>query len=81
MEQPPSLLIWWMETLASYNFDMEFRSRTAHGNADALSRIQHVDADGKTVEIQHLHGAVEDLVQTTSAEQETKLMNVTKVQY
>ena len=58
MEQPPSLLIQWMETLVSYNFDVEFRNGTAHGKADTLSRIQHVDADGKTIAVQNLHEAV-----------------------
>ena len=64
MEQPPSLLIRWMETLSSFNFDVEFRNGTAHGNADALSRIQHVDVDGKTLQVQELAEPLQDLVTT-----------------
>ena len=29
----------WALLLAAYNYDIEFRSTTAHGNADALSRL------------------------------------------
>ena len=75
MEQPPSLLIRWMETLASYNFDVQFRSGTAHGNADALSRIHHVDSEGKPINIQNLHGTVEDLIHTTPPDQEDEENN------
>ena len=67
MEQPPNLLIRWMETLSSFNFDVEFRQGTAHGNADALSRIEHVDTEGKTPEVQELTEPLRDLI--TSSEE------------
>ena len=76
MEQPPSLLIRWMETLASYNFDVQFRSGTAHANADALSRIHHVDSEGKAIKAQNLHGTVEDLIHTTPPEAEEEDDNI-----
>ena len=71
MEQPPSLLIRWMETLASFDFEVEFRKGTAHGNADALSRIQHVDTDGKTLVVQELTDGREDLIAHATENEKT----------
>ena len=56
------MLIRWMETLASFNFEVEFRRGTAHGNADALSRIEHVDTNGQPLTVNELDDAIQDLV-------------------
>jgi len=49
MEAPAPMLRRWLDTLASYQFTVEHRKGTLHGNADALSRVQHAkemdDAD------------------------------------
>ena len=37
-KDPKGLLLCWMRTLADYNFVVQHRAGTKHGNADALSR-------------------------------------------
>jgi hypothetical protein len=34
----------WLEVLASFNFKVLHRAGASHGNADALSRIEHAEA-------------------------------------
>lgn len=41
MENPTGMISRWLETLASFRFDVKFRPGKQHANADALSRIQH----------------------------------------
>ena len=41
MEEPKGMILRWLETLSSYDFDVVFRPGTQHGNADALSRVDH----------------------------------------
>ena len=41
MEEPQGMILRWLETLSSYNFDIVFRPGTQHGNADSLSRANH----------------------------------------
>ena len=41
--QPPSLVEGrWLECVTKYDFDVLYRKGTAHGNADALSRAEHL---------------------------------------
>ena len=35
------MILRWLETLSSYDFDVVFRPGTQHGNADSLSRADH----------------------------------------
>ena len=35
------MILRWLETLSSYDFDIVFRPGTQHGNADSLSRANH----------------------------------------
>ena len=37
-KEPESQLIWWMETLSEYQFDIQHRPGKKHSNADGLSR-------------------------------------------
>ena len=41
LEQPTGMILRWLDILASFNFKVEHRSGTRHGNADALSRAPH----------------------------------------
>ena len=41
MQEPQGMILRWLDILANYDFDMEFRSGAKHGNADALSRTTH----------------------------------------
>ena len=41
MEEPTGMVGRWLDTLANYDFTVIHRKGTAHGNADALSRINH----------------------------------------
>ena len=41
MEEPKGMILRWLEVLASYDFEVQFRKGTKHANADALSRINH----------------------------------------
>ena len=41
MEEPQGMILRWLETLSSYDFDVVFRPGTQHGNADSLSRADH----------------------------------------
>ena len=85
MEQPPSLLICWRETLSAFNFDVQFRQGKAHGNADALSRIEHVDTEGRTLKVQELTEPLRDLItsnqehlnnkEQTKSEQDNKYLD------
>ena len=36
---PQGILAWWLETLGSYDFEVEHRPGKQHINADALSRL------------------------------------------
>ena len=38
MEEPQCMILRWLETLSSYDFDVVFRPGTQHGNGDSLSR-------------------------------------------
>jgi len=42
MEAPNGMIQRWLDTLANYNFTVQFRDGVKHGNADALSRSEHV---------------------------------------
>ena len=41
MEEPRGMTLRWLETLGNHDFTVEFRAGKDHGNADALSRIDH----------------------------------------
>ena len=41
MDPPTGLVGRWIETLSSYDFQVEFRKGKAHSNADSLSRCDH----------------------------------------
>ena len=41
MEEPQRMILRWLETLPSYDFDVVFRPGTQHGNANSLSRADH----------------------------------------
>ena len=41
MEEPQGMILRWLETLSSCDFDVVFRPGTQHGNADSLSRADH----------------------------------------
>ena len=43
MQPPSSMTVRWLEALSHYNFVVEHRLGTKHGNADNLSRIGHAD--------------------------------------
>lgn len=42
MDAPSGMVQRWHETLASFSFDPQHRPGKSHGNADALSRAEHV---------------------------------------
>lgn len=41
MDHPTSMIARWLETLANFDFQVKHRPGISHGNADALSRIDH----------------------------------------
>src|SRR6266487_2175810 len=41
MEEPKGMILRWLETLSNNNFSVQFRDGKKHGNADALSRVEH----------------------------------------
>ena len=43
IEEPKGMILRWLETLANYNFTVQFRRGKQHGNADALSRVEHAE--------------------------------------
>jgi transposase InsO family protein len=51
MNEPAGITTRWLETLSNFDFEVEHRAGIKHGNADALSRIQHADpADPEELE-------------------------------
>ncbi len=42
MEEPQGMILRWLDILANYQFEPEFRAGRKHGNADALSRAPHL---------------------------------------
>ena len=45
METPIGMIQRWLDTLANFNFKVQHRAGTAHGNADSLSRAPHLSED------------------------------------
>ena len=45
IEQPSAVAQRWLQTLANFNFEVQFRRTQDHGNADALSRIDHAEPE------------------------------------
>jgi transposase InsO family protein len=43
MEAPTGMVARWLETLSNHNFDVQYRPGKDHGNADALSRVDHAE--------------------------------------
>ena len=43
MEEPKGMIARWLDTLANFDFTIEFRRGKKHGNADALSRTSHAE--------------------------------------
>lgn len=43
MEEPKGMIARWLDTLANFDFTVEFRQGKRHGNADALSRVNHAE--------------------------------------
>ena len=41
MEEPKGMILRWLETLAHFDFTIQFRPGKKHANADALSRVEH----------------------------------------
>ena len=41
LESPAGMILRWLEILASFNFTVQHRKGTQHGNADSLSRVPH----------------------------------------
>ena len=45
MESPQGMVMRWLDTLSNYSFTVVHRPGAKHGNADALSRIDHAEED------------------------------------
>ena len=41
MEEPSGMIQRWLDILSNYNFQVQFRKGSKHGNADHLSRCDH----------------------------------------
>ena len=41
MQEPRGMIARWLDTLSNFEFKVEYRPGEKHGNADALSRIEH----------------------------------------
>jgi hypothetical protein len=50
MEPPKGMVGRWLGILGNYDFDIEYRPGPKHGNADALSRVEHAQEEGPTRE-------------------------------
>jgi len=62
MEAPEGMIGRWLETLASFNFDVQYREGPKHGNADGLSRAPHLPPLEAEEEIDEgIIGALHDL--------------------
>ena len=51
MEAPQGMIQRWHETLANFDFQVQHRPGTQHGNADGLSRAAHAATDGEATDI------------------------------
>ncbi len=51
METPSGMIQRWLETLANFDFVVQHRPGTQHGNADSLSRIDHAETPDEKVKI------------------------------
>ena len=45
MQEPKGMMIRWLDLLANYQFEIQFRPGKKHGNADALSRAPHAASE------------------------------------
>ena len=48
MDPPEGMVGRWLQVLAHYDFDIQYRPGPKHGNADALSRIEHAPEVAET---------------------------------
>ena len=67
MEEPPQMISRWLERLGSYDFEVEHRAGVKHGNADALSRLDHApqaeeDEDYDDEKVYHLRSMNEAIM-------------------
>lgn len=62
MEAPSGMLGRWLDTLANFDFDVQYRKGTQHGNADGLSRAPHLE------EINEEQGLDEAIVAVTTVD-------------
>jgi len=52
MEAPSGMIQRWLDTLANFDFQVQHRAGTKHGNADSLSRIDHLPPPDESVDIE-----------------------------
>ena len=86
MQEPQGLILRWLDLLANYQFTIEFRAGSKHGNADSLSRTTHgepceenEDQEGERAQsmlaplsMPHLHGHLGlDVLRTEQGKDET----------
>ncbi len=55
METPSGMIQRWLETLANFDFIVQHRPGTQHGNADSLSRAEHAEEPDDRVKIDDNH--------------------------
>lgn len=51
MQAPKGMIQRWLDILANYDFDIEHRAGKSHGNADSLSRAEHLSPSGTEVDV------------------------------
>ncbi len=51
LKNPTGMIARWLECLAEFNFTVTHRIGKSHGNADSLSRAEHIPANDGTTEV------------------------------
>lgn len=51
MDEPPGIIIRWLQTLANFTFEVQHRAGKSHQNADSLSRITHAEEDEECTDV------------------------------
>jgi hypothetical protein len=60
METPTGMVRRWLDTLANFDFDVQHRPGKKHGNADALSRANHLGPPDSSVDMDEQIGSLEE---------------------
>jgi hypothetical protein len=76
MAEPKGMILRWLETLADFDFKVQYRKGTLHGNADALSRTDHATIyTTENIESPRLLALLPDTLNVTEEDVKTAQIN------